>query len=319
VVAADGTGSAVPECPDPLQQASRLFATGVSFPAVESALSPARRRLFRRRGSVRPSQDDVSTHRPRQVGERQLSAEEDPAINENSARGAGREIGSEWGGVRETAREYAISQLRRAIRMGELQGGDVLREEEWSANLGISRTPLREAIAELVVEGLLRKEGRSVYVFRPSVEELFEIYDIREQLEALAARRAASRMTPEQAEQLKLLIEDISTVEPTDDWFARHEAFHMAIATASGMPRLASLIESLRTQSEPYVRLATSLDADFRVRAARQHRAIFELLVAGVETSAAREVRRHLRSTRNKMSELAKSGTMARAMGPRPR
>ena len=70
-------------------------------------------------------------------------------------------------------------QLRRAIRMGELQGGDVLREEEWSANLGISRTPLREAIAELVVEGLLRKEGRSVYVFRPSVEELFEIYDIR--------------------------------------------------------------------------------------------------------------------------------------------
>jgi len=62
VVAADGTGSAVPECPDltrPLRQASRLFATGVSFPAVEPALSPAQRRLFRRRGSVRHGQDGV--------------------------------------------------------------------------------------------------------------------------------------------------------------------------------------------------------------------------------------------------------------------
>jgi DNA-binding GntR family transcriptional regulator len=245
-------------------------------------------------------------------------AEEGSTISGDPVRGAGREIGSEWGGIRETAREYAISQLRRAVRMGELQGGDVLREEEWSANLGISRTPLREAIAELVVEGLLRKEGRSVYVFRPSLQELFEIYDIREPLEVLAASRAASRIAPEQAAKLKILMEGISTVEVSDDWFARHEAFHMAIAAASGMPRLENLIQSLRAQSEPYVRLATSFDADFRARAAVQHRAIFELLADGHAGNAAREVRRHLRSTRNKMSELARTGTMTRPMGPRP-
>jgi DNA-binding GntR family transcriptional regulator len=244
--------------------------------------------------------------------------EEGSTISGDPVRGVGREIGSEWGGVRETAREYSISQLRRAIRMGELQGGDVLREEEWSANLGISRTPLREAIAELCVEGLLRKEGRSVYVFRPSLQELFEIYDIREPLEVLAASRAASRIEPEQAAKLKVLMEEISTVEVSDDWFARHEAFHLAIAAASGMPRLENLIQSLRTQSEPYVRLATSFDSDFRARAATQHRAIFELLADGHSRNAGREVRRHLRSTRSKMSELAGSGAMTRAMGPRP-
>jgi DNA-binding GntR family transcriptional regulator len=221
------------------------------------------------------------------------------------------------GGVTETAREFATSQLRRAIRAGELEGGEVLREEEWSSRLGVSRTPLREAIAELCMEGLLRKEGRSVYVFRPSLSELFEIYDIREQLEALAAQRGSLNASTV-VERLHSLMNEITVTEESDDWPAMHEAFHMCITEASEMPRLVNLVASLRAQSEPFVRMATSFDLDFRARAAQQHREIYERFVNGDQGELGKLVSTHLRATRNQVEKMAsKSGDGTRMMGPR--
>lgn len=202
--------------------------------------------------------------------------------------------------------------------MGELEGGEVLREEEWSARLGVSRTPLREAIAELCVEGLLRKDGRSVYVYRPSLSELFEIYDIREQLEVLAAQRAVDHVSPEVLSKLEALLEQVLVVEANPEWSATHEAFHMSIIEASEMPRLVGLVESLRSQSEPYVRMATSFDADFRAKAAEQHREIYELFASGDRTGLGRQIRKHLRATRQQVEKMvALSGKGARLVGPR--
>jgi DNA-binding GntR family transcriptional regulator len=228
------------------------------------------------------------------------------------------EIGTGWGGVPESAREFSTSQLRRAIRTGELEGGEVLREEEWSARLGVSRTPLREAIAELCMEGLLRKDGRSVYVYRPSLSELFEIYDIREQLEVLAAQRAVVNAEADVFGKLHSLVEEITVIEVSDEWSAKHEAFHMCIIEASEMPRLVNLVASLRSQSEPYVRMATSFDPDFRARAAQQHREIFELFVSGDRAGIGRMIRKHLRATRHQVEKMVSmSGQGARMMGPR--
>jgi DNA-binding GntR family transcriptional regulator len=228
------------------------------------------------------------------------------------------EIGTGWGGVPESAREFSTSQLRRAIRTGELEGGEVLREEEWSARLGVSRTPLREAIAELCMEGLLRKDGRSVYVYRPSLSELFEIYDIREQLEVLAAQRAVVNTEADVFGKLHSLVEEITVIEVSDEWSAKHEAFHMCIIEASEMPRLVNLVASLRSQSEPYVRMATSFDPDFRARAAQQHREIFELFVSGDRAGIGRMIRKHLRATRHQVEKMVSmSGQGAQMMGPR--
>lgn len=242
---------------------------------------------------------------------RERSAEILPRAHEH-------EIGAGWGGVPETAREFSTSQLRRAIRVGELEGGEVLREEEWSARLGVSRTPLREAIAELLMEGLLRKEGRSVYVYRPSLGELFEIYDIREQLEALAAQRAVVNAEADVFDKLHSLMEEVTITEVSDEWSAKHEAFHMCIIEASEMPRLVNLVTSLRSQSEPYVRMATSFDPDFRARAAQQHREIYELFANGDRAGIGRMIRKHLRATRHQVEKMASmSGQGARMMGPR--
>jgi DNA-binding GntR family transcriptional regulator len=242
---------------------------------------------------------------------RERSAEILPRAHEH-------EIGAGWGGVPESAREFSTSQLRKAIRTGELEGGEVLREEEWSARLGVSRTPLREAIAELCMEGLLRKDGRSVYVYRPSLSELFEIYDIREQLEVLAAQRAVVNAEADVFGKLHSLKEEITVIEVSDEWSAKHEAFHMCIIEASQMPRLVNLVASLRSQSEPYVRMATSFDPDFRARAAQQHREIFELFVSGDRAGIGRMIRKHLRATRHQVEKMVSmSGQGARMMGPR--
>jgi DNA-binding GntR family transcriptional regulator len=228
------------------------------------------------------------------------------------------EIGTGWGGVPESAREFSTSQLRRAIRTGELEGGEVLREEEWSARLGVSRTPLREAIAELCMEGLLRKDGRSVYVYRPSLSELFEIYDIREQLEVLAAQRAVVNAEADVFGKLHSLVEEITVIEVSDEWSAKHEAFHMCIIEASEMPRLVNLVASLRSQSEPYVRMATSFDPDFRARAAQQHQEIYELFASGDRAGIGRMIRKHLRATRHQVEKMVSmSGQGAQMMGPR--
>ena len=228
------------------------------------------------------------------------------------------EIGVGSGGLPETAREFATSQLRRAIRTGDLEGGEVLREEEWSARLGVSRTPLREAIAELCMEGLLRKDGRSVYVFRPSLSELFEIYDIREQLEALAAQRAIINVQPEVIERLQSLLNEVTISKVSDEWSATHEAFHMCITEASEMPRLVNLVASLRSQSEPYVRMATSFDPDFRARAAQQHQEIYELFASGDQAGIGKLISAHLRATRLQVEKMVSiAGEGARMMGPR--
>ena len=242
---------------------------------------------------------------------RERSAEILPRAHEH-------EIGVGSGGVPETAREFATSELRRAIRTGELEGGGVLREEEWSARLGVSRTPLREALAELCMEGLLRKDGRSVYVFRPSLSELFEIYDIREQLEALAAQRALINAQADVIDKLHSLMQEVTVTEVSDEWSAAHEAFHMCITEASEMPRLVNLVASLRSQSEPYVRMATSFDPDFRARAAQQHREIYELFANGDQAGIGKLICTHLRATRHQVEKMVSiSGEGARMMGPR--
>lgn len=209
------------------------------------------------------------------------------------------------GAAPDTARELALREIRLAVHTGELRAGEVIREDRWSARLGVSRTPLREALAELCVQGLLRKDGRSIYVFRPSRSELFEIYDIREELEVLAAKRAALNRTPEVLDDLDRLMTQLKTTTvPTREYFSAHERFHVLIAEASGMPRLAALVASLREQSEPYIRIATAFDAAFRAASVEQHEKILRCMIDGDHRAIAQVVRRHLKGTRTQVKKM---------------
>jgi DNA-binding GntR family transcriptional regulator len=203
-----------------------------------------------------------------------------------------------------SAAGIASRRIRQELMSGRLRPDDPVYEEEWANRLGLSRTPVREAIQELVARGVLTRRGRTAYVFRPSLPGLLEIYDIRLPLERLAASRCAEAASDELVGKLEQRFEKIRDHRADSGWYTDHEAFHMEIFQGCGMPRLLDLVESLRSQSEPYVRFAVYVDQRFRDDSALQHNALMEAIRARDADRAAAVVEEHLLTTRRKLADL---------------
>jgi DNA-binding GntR family transcriptional regulator len=207
----------------------------------------------------------------------------------------------------------AVSIVREAIRERVSSGdhmSEVLGEEQLASWLGVSRTPVREALGQLVAEGLLvREPARGVRVFRPSLEDLTEIYEIRAPLEALAAGMAARRADDQFIQEVAQLFADLSEASPGLQYSARHEAFHVRISQGSGRRRLETLIRTLRAQSEPYIRLALQVDEVFRRNAQAQHGLILEAIRDRDGPRAQRLVSRHLSDTMTRVPQILSLGT----------
>jgi len=207
--------------------------------------------------------------------------------------------------VTTNAAAYVAGILREEILSGQLLGDAPVREYEVAERLGVSRTPVREAVSTLVAEGLLIKGGnRTAQVFRPSLPELLELYDIRIPLEGHAARLACEDPSESFLTELESAWEELSKTEQGIDWFVRHEAFHLCFARGSGRPRLESLVRTIRAQSEPYVRFAITSDTAFRQRATNDHSEMVRLAKAADGKAAERLMRRHLEATRKHVAAL---------------
>ncbi len=214
-----------------------------------------------------------------------------------------------------TAAELAAAHIREAIVTGALGPDDPVYEEEWASRLNISRTPVREAIQELVARGTLARQGRTAHVFRPSLSDLLEIYDIRLPMEQLAASRCATVADDALVRDLEQRFARIRERRSDSGWYSDHEAFHMRLFEGSRMPRLTSLIQSLRAQSEPYVRLAVHLDQDFRDNSKVQHGSLVSAVRDHDPDLAAAVVAEHLQTTRQRLSDImAASASLPSAM-----
>lgn len=198
--------------------------------------------------------------------------------------------------------------IRVAVAVGDLRTGDAVREEEWAHRLGVSRTPVREAIGRLVTEGLLNKRGRTAYVFQPSFSDILEIYDIRLELERLGAQRAAANADAAVARQLAKLLKAMDASTDPGAWFSAHERFHMTLLEASKMPRLCTIIELLRRQSEPYVRFAVNVDTEFRANSRAHHHDLAEAIRKRDVANMDRLVVVHLEATRREVTKLLSHG-----------
>jgi DNA-binding GntR family transcriptional regulator len=209
----------------------------------------------------------------------------------------------------ETMAERVSRLLIAAVHDGTIRQGVPVREEEWARRLGMSRTPVREAILQLVTAGVLRKDGRSVFLFQPSLTEIVEIYDMRLALEPLAARNALARADPEMIAGFAKRLEPIRIEGPNDQLSSvDHDAFHMYLYAASGQQRLTSLISSLRALSDPYVRFAVGIDPAFRKNSYRQHQAMVRAVAAGRPEELIQAIEAHLHATREKVKTLIDAG-----------
>jgi len=217
---------------------------------------------------------------------------------------------------RATTTEVAADILREMILSAELRGGEPLRQDLLAKRLGISRTPLREALNRLATEGLVRMDPhRGAVVSRPSADELREIYEVRLVLETEAARRAAKRCTPEDLADLRAILEAQKASEDPA-FFARSNAeFHDRLSAIAAQRTLAELVTGLRNRSEVYIRLLAGMPSSLD-RARGEHEAIVEALESGNERAVLRAVTDHLRSTVQSVSALIEvSGEDGRERG----
>jgi DNA-binding GntR family transcriptional regulator len=203
----------------------------------------------------------------------------------------------------------ALADLRGQIANGQLRPGDSVAEEDVARRLGISRTPVREAIGRLVSEGLLTKDdNRTARVFRPSLEDLLEIYEIRLPLEILAATLAAENADETLDKSLRDCFGRLRDRPVDQAWTMNHEEFHLTLFSGSKRGHLLEVIAGLRLRSEPYVRFAIRVDSKFRERSQTHHAAMIKAVAARDPKQMERLVRRHLKSTTDKVTELLNEG-----------
>jgi DNA-binding GntR family transcriptional regulator len=155
-------------------------------------------------------------------------------------------IAQEGDGLVRNASVAATELIREAIIDGRLEPGRRLKEEELARELGISRTPIREALLMLQAEGLvdaIPNRGAMVSVHTP--EDLDDLYQLRALLEGYAARRAASRISDAQVETLRKSCERFDRLDPDTDLrgvVRENMLFHSTIFEAAGSSRLESMV-----------------------------------------------------------------------------
>ena len=149
-------------------------------------------------------------------------------------------------------REVVFNTLRQAIITGEFAPGERLMEISLANRLGVSRTPVREAIRKLELEGfVVMIPRRGTYVADISIKDINEVYEIRTSLDVLAAGLAAERINDDELETLqRLLVEIGQHIEENnmDKIVEVDIAFHDVLYQASRNERLRNIINNLREQ-----------------------------------------------------------------------
>ncbi len=153
--------------------------------------------------------------------------------------------------------ELVYQRLAQALMEGGLKPGDRLRIRELAENMGISVTPVRDAILRLVQDGaLVMRSPRDIRVYEVSMAEYLEIRDIRLELEGMAAARAAQNATPEdiarlesmvQANEVAINAQDIRTA------VGLNQRFHFEYCKIAGMPVMLEILQRLWLKMGPLI------------------------------------------------------------------
>jgi DNA-binding GntR family transcriptional regulator len=212
--------------------------------------------------------------------------------------GPGHEMHETQSGTR-SASAQAVAHVKEAIRSGRLSPGQRLLESELTGRLGMSRGPVREALAQLQVEGFIDVEPhRGARVHQMTRDEMTQVFHVRALLAADAAKLAAGRIADGDNRE-RLLAEhrrQVALRTNTDlaAYAAANVQFHTLVDEMSGNRLLASLLDQLQTRVGPFLSLAQSRDRD---RLLEHHLQIVEAILAGDGGAAARAMRRHVAAT----------------------
>jgi DNA-binding GntR family transcriptional regulator len=215
-----------------------------------------------------------------------------------------------------------------------LRPGDKLSDLYLSQELGVSRTPVREALQRLVSDGIVRGEpNRGFYVASFSAADITEIYDLRAALEAMALAAAAPLLTEERLreslaalaqveERLRAATGEAETLAAFAAFLEVDRGFHRLLVDLAGNGRLRAIVEALWAQIAVF-QWAGSFRQHWTTAAITRHRAIIAALIAGDVEEANAELQAHIAEVKawaidDLGAEPAPASSFEAEFGPQP-
>lgn len=194
-------------------------------------------------------------------------------------------------------RDVVFQTLRKAILTGELMPGERLMEIHLAQKLGVSRTPIREAIRKLELEGLVMNiPRRGAQVAEISERGLRDVLEVRRALDTFCAELACERISDEEKEALKKACKDFEDAVETKDVtvIAKADvAFHDIIVGATGNERLVALLNNLAEQMYRY-RFEYIKDVSQHGKLIEEHRVLMDAILKGNIIGARDAAREHI-------------------------
>jgi DNA-binding GntR family transcriptional regulator len=198
--------------------------------------------------------------------------------------------------ARATMVDVAYDSILNDILAGRHRGGDLLQENRLAEKLGLSRTPVREALGRLEGEGLLIRSGRVLMVRRISIKEFLDILHVRLLIEPEVAAMACQAMDKDLIRRLRSKVETMpADITPEAHW-AIDDDIHLGIAETTGNDLLLQLVRDLRRRT----RLFDLKKIPERFEPGRQeHLSLLDALIAGDQAAARERMKAHLENARH--------------------
>ena len=192
--------------------------------------------------------------------------------------------------------DQVFDKLENDIIQGIYPKGEILTELKLVEQLGVSRTPIREALRRLEQERLIADTGKGSLVLGITDEDLVDIMNIRERIEGLVAYYAAKNITPEGIKELKHLtdLQDFYfSKQDTEHLRQVDDEFHDAICRLSGRTVISDTLTPLHRKTRRYRRIAME-DKARTTRSTQEHYAIYEAIAAGNAELAQELMTKHI-------------------------
>ncbi|MEU3712871.1 GntR family transcriptional regulator [Streptomyces catenulae] len=224
--------------------------------------------------------------------------------------------------TRERLRDQVAHALRAALISGELQSGEVYSAPALAEDLGVSATPVREAMLDLAREGMVEPvRNKGFRVTEVDERDLDQYTEIRTLIEVPMIGRIARSAAPEDLEALRPVAEEIVCAARVHDLIGYLEAdrrFHLSLLALSGNDRLVETVGDLRKRSRLYG--LTALDERGELLpSAEEHLELLDLMLTGGAKAAERCMTRHLGHVRTLWAEGEQDRAAARGTGRRRR
>ena len=205
--------------------------------------------------------------------------------------------------------DQVFDKLENDIIQGVYAKGEILTELKLVEQLGVSRTPIREALRRLEQERLIEDAGKGSKVLGITEDDLLDIMNIRERIEGLAAFYAAQNITEEGKAELTHI------VDLQEFYFSKHDAdhlrqvddeFHDAVCRLSGRNVLTDTLIPLHRKTRRYRRISME-DRERTAKTTQEHRQIYEAIIAGDALLAKKLTKAHIANSKDHMIERVKN------------